>query len=186
MSVQITSKEFWAEVSAIADSVVTEYDHGVVDDIELAMSSHVTNRRWDAPRQRGKELELVEDAEELEEKVAEITRMIDNVDADDLDDVYDIIHEMVDGHEWVIYTSRAWDVAHLMRGDDNACSMFEEIGCIRSCESLDNLICRFAYCALHSNVTAEMANAVERWRVGKKADVRTIADNLRGKLCQQS
>ena len=186
MSVQITEHEFWAEVSAIADNVVTEYDHGVVDDIELAISSHVTNHRWDAPRQRGKELELVEDAEELEEKVAEITRMIDNVDADDLDDVYDKLHEITDGHEWVIYCGLAWDVARLMRGDDNACEMFEDLGYPRSGESLDNLICQFAFCALHSNVAAEMDDAIERWQIRKKSEVETIANNLKGRLCKQS
>ena len=170
MSNQITGHEFWAEVSAIADSVLTEYDHGVVDDIELAMSV----------------LELVEDAEELEEKISNVIEMIDNVDADDLDDVYDKLHEITDGHEWVIYCGLAWDVARLMRGDDNACEMFEDLGYPRSGESLDNLICQFAFCALHSNVTAEMANAVERWQIRKKSEVETIADNLRGKLCQQS
>ena len=170
MSNQITSKEFWAEVSAIADSVLTEYDHGVVDDIELAMSA----------------LELVEDAEELEEKISNVIEMIDNVDADDLDDVYDKLHEIIDGHEWVIYCGLAWDVARLMRGDDNACEMFEDLGYPRSGESLDNLICQFAFCALHSNVAAEMDDAIERWQIRKKSEVETIANNLKGRLCKQS
>lgn len=170
MSEHITDHEFWAEVSAIADSVLTEYGHGVIEDIELAIS----------------EVGCTEDAGELDEKVAEIIEMIDNVDVNSVDGVYDRIHEMVDGHEWVIYYGRAWNVARLMSGNDNACSMFEDLGCIQSGESLDNLICRFAYCALHSNVAAEMDDAVERWRIGKKTDVRTIANNLRGKLCQQS
>ena len=170
MSEHNTDREFWGEVSAIADNVLTEYGHGVIEDIELAVG----------------ELVQAEDAGELDEKVAEITGMIDNVDADDLDGVYNGIHEMVDGHEWVIYYSRAWDVARLMSGNDNACAMFEELGCIRSGESLDNLICRFAYCALHSNTAAEMDDAIERWQTGKKAEIETIADNLRGKLCWQS
>ncbi len=168
MSEHITSQEFWVEVSAIADSVITEY--GVIEDIELAIS----------------ELELVEDAEELEEKISNVIEMIDDVDVDSLDDVYDVIHEMVDGHEWVIYYSKAWDVARLMSGDDNACAMFEELGCIQSGESLDDLICRFAYCALHSNVAAEIGDAVARWQTGKKADVKTIADNLSGNYASRN
>jgi len=170
MSEHITNHEFWAEVSAIADSVLTEYGHGVIEDVDVAIS----------------DVGCAEDAGELEEKISNVIEMIDNVDADDLDDVYDRIHEMVDGHEWVIYYSRAWDVARLMSGNDNACAMFEELGGIQSGESLDDLICRFAYCALHSNTAAEMDDAIERWQTGKKAEIETIADNLRGKLCQQS
>ena len=170
MSNQITSREFWAEVSAITDSVLTEYVHGVIEDINVAIS----------------ELERVGDVEELEEKVADIIEKIDDVDVDSLDDVYDRIHEMVDSHQWVIYYSPAWDVARLMSGDNNACEMFEELGCIQAGESLDNLICQFAYCALHSNAAAEIDDAVERWQTGKKTDVETIANNLMGELCKQS
>ena len=170
MSNQITSREFWAEVSAIADSVLTEYVHGVIEDIDSAIS----------------ELDRVEDVEELEKKVADVIEMIDDVDVDSLDDVYDRIHEMVDSHQWVIYYSPAWDVARLMSGDNNACEMFEELGCVRPGESLDNLICRFAYCALHSNAVAEIDDAIERWQTDKKAEIETIANNLMGKLCKQS
>ena len=170
MSEQITRREFWAEVSAIADSVLTEYVHSVIEDIELAIS----------------ELARVEEADELEEKVADIIDMIDDVDVDSLDDVYDKIHAIVDGHEWVIYYGPAWDVARLMSGDNNAHEMFEELGCTQSGESLDNLICQFAYCALHSNVTADMDYAIERWQTAKKTAVETLANNLREGLCKRS
>lgn len=170
MNEQITRREFWAEVSAIADSVLTEYVHGVIEDINVAIS----------------ELERVADVEELEERVADIIDMIDDVDVDSLDNVYDCIHEMVDSHQWVIYYSPAWDIARLMSGDNNACEMFEELGCIQAGESLDNLICQFAYCALQSNAVAEIDDAIERWQTGKKTDVETIANNLMGKLCKQS
>ena len=163
MSEQITSQEFWDEVSAIADQVLTEYEHGVVEDIDSAIS----------------ELEQVKELEELEERVAGIIQAIDDINVDSLDDVEGKLHELVDGHEWVIYYHSAWGVAYLMRADDNACGMFKEIGCIQPGESLDNLMCQFCYYALYSNAAEEMGEALDRWRASKKTEVETIADNLR-------
>lgn len=164
MSEQITSQEFWAEVSSIANSVITEYEHDVIMDIDNTIT----------------ELARVEEPEELGERVEEIIQAIDDITVDDLDDVGDRLHEIVDGHEWVIYYHHAWSVAYLVQGDDNACVMFEELGYIQPGESLGDLICQFAHCALYSNASENMSDALERWKASKKAEVRAIVDRLQG------
>jgi len=146
----ITSVEFWAEVKSIAHNVLTEYEHSAIENIK------------DLVNERNKRAR----AEDIADKQAEIDDAIEALTIDDLDDVYDKVHEMVDGHEWVIYYSKAWDVAHLMSGDENACSEFEELANFENGKSLDDLVQQFAFCALRANVVAEMESALEEYKIG--------------------
>lgn len=151
----ITSNEFWTEITSIAKSVLTDYDHAAIENIKELVIER--NKRANA--------------EDIADKQAEIDAAIDTLTIDDLDDVYDKVHEMVDGHEWVIYYSKAWDVAHLMSDDETACSEFEDMCSIERGKSLDDLICQFAYCAINSNVVAEMESALEEYKIELKKEV---------------
>jgi acetylornithine deacetylase/succinyl-diaminopimelate desuccinylase-like protein len=160
----ITSREFWAEVKSIAHNVLTEYEHDAINSI-----SELQSELADLQAELTASLNEHEDTDELQQAIAdketEIADAIEALTTDDLDDIYDKVHEQVDGHEWVIYYSKAWDVAHLMSGDENACSEFEELCSIEHGESLDNLICQFAFCAINSNVVAEMEAALEEYKI---------------------
>lgn len=160
----ITSVEFWAEIKSLAKSVLADYDHAAIKAIE-AIKEELAGLQKDLAAAT----KTNEDTNELQQTIADKqTEIVDAIDAltvDDLDDVYDKVHEMVDGHEWVIYYGKAWDVAHLMSGDENACSEFEELASFENGKSLDDLICQFAYCALNSNVIAEMESALDEYKL---------------------
>jgi hypothetical protein len=160
----ITSKEFWAEIKSIAHNVLTEYEHDAINSIKELQAELV-----DLQNELAASLNEHEDTDELQQAIAdketEIAETIDALTVDSLDDVYDKVREQVDGHEWVIYYGKAWDVAHLMSGDENACSEFEDLGCLESGKSLDDLICQFAYCALSANVSDEIEVALEEYKV---------------------
>jgi Sec-independent protein translocase protein TatA len=160
----ITSKEFWAEVKSIAMCVIAEYEHDAIEAIKELQSELV-----EMQSELAASLNEHEDTDELQQAIAdketEITDAVEALTTDDLDDVYDKVHEQVDGHEWVIYYGKAWEVAALMSGDDAACREFEELGCLESGKSLDDLICQFAFCALRANVSEEIESALEEYKV---------------------
>jgi phosphoribosyl 1,2-cyclic phosphodiesterase len=160
----ITSKEFWAEVKSIAHNVLTEYEHDAINSIKELKKELIGLQNELAAA-----MDTHEDTDELQQAIAdketEITDAIEALTIDDLDDVYDKVHEQVDGHEWVIYYSKAWDVAHLMSGDDAACREFEELGCLESGKSLDDLICQFAFCALRANVSEAVEDVLEEYKI---------------------
>jgi hypothetical protein len=159
----ITSKEFWAEVKSIAMCVITEYEHDAIETIRELQAELV-----DLRAELAAAMDTHEDTDELQQAIAdketEIADAIEALTIDDLDDVYDKVHEQVDGHEWVIYYGKAWDVAHLMSGDDAACREFEELGCLESGKSLDDLICQFTFCALRANVSDEIESVLEEYK----------------------
>jgi hypothetical protein len=160
----ITSKEFWAEVKSIALCVITEYEHDAIENIR-ELQAELVDLRAELAAAMDTHVDTDELQQAIADKETEIADAIEALTIDDLDDVYDKVHEQVDGHEWVIYYGKAWDVAHLMSGDENACSEFEELCSIEHGESLDNLICQFAFCAINSNVVAEMEAALEEYKV---------------------
>jgi phosphoribosyl 1,2-cyclic phosphodiesterase len=160
----ITSKEFWAEVKSIAHNVLTEYEHDAINSIKELQAELV-----DLQNELAAAMDTHVDTDELQQVIAdketEITDAVEALTVDSLDDVYDKVHEQVDGHEWVIYYGKAWDVAHLMSGDDAACREFEELGCLESGKSLDDLICQFAFCALRANVSDEIESVLEEYKI---------------------
>jgi len=158
----ITSNEFRAEVTSIAHSVLTDYNHDAINSIR-GLQTELADLQNELATAYS-----VEAKEELQQAIAdketEIEEAIEALTLDDLDDVYDKVHEMVDDHEWVIYDSNAWDIAHLMSGDENACSEFEELVHFENGKSLDDLIQQFAFCALRANVSDEMGSALEEYK----------------------
>jgi hypothetical protein len=160
----ITSKEFWAEVKSIAMCVITEYEHDAIENIK-GMQSELAEMQSELAASLDEHVDTDELQQAIADKETEITDAIEALTIDDLDDVYDKVHEQVDGHEWVTYYSKAWEVAALMSSDDAACREFEELGCLESGKSLDDLICQFAYCALYANVCDEMESALEEYKL---------------------
>ena len=158
----ITSNEFRAEVKSIAHSVLTDYNHDAINSIKDLQTelADLQNELAAAYSVEAKE----ELRQAIADKETEIDAAIKALTLDDLDDVYDKVHEMVDDHEWVIYDSNAWDIAHLMSGDENACSEFEELVHFENGKSLDDLIQQFAFCALSANVSDEMESALEEFK----------------------
>jgi hypothetical protein len=155
----ITSVEFWDEIRSLALSVLTEYEHSEIEAVKELQKELTELREGQA------------ESQVITEKETEIADAIEALTVNDLDDVYDRIHEMVDNHGWVIYYSNAWNVARLMSSDENTCREFEELCCIQNGKSLDDLICQFAYCALNSNVVAEMETALEEYKETLKKEV---------------
>jgi hypothetical protein len=161
----ITSKEFWAEVKSIARGVITEYDHAAIENIR-ELQAELVDLRAELAAAMDTHVDTDELQQAIADKKTEIAETIDALTVDSLDDVYDKVHEQVDGHEWVIYYGKAWDVAHLMSSDDAACREFEDLGCLESGKSLDDLICQFAFCALRANVADEIESALEEYKLG--------------------
>jgi len=165
----ITSNEFRAEVKSIAHSVLTDYNHDAINSIKELQTelADLQNELAAAYSVEAKE----ELRQAIADKETEIDAAIGALTLDDLDDVYDKVHEMVDDHEWVIYDSNAWDIAHLMSGDENACSEFEELVHFENGKSLDDLIQQFAFCALRANVSDEMGSALEEFKEELRKEV---------------
>jgi hypothetical protein len=159
----ITSKDFWAEVKSIAMCVITEYEHPAIEAIR-EMQSELAEMQAELATALNEHEDINELQQAMADKETEIAEAIDALTVDDLDDVYDKVHEQVDGHEWVIYYGKAWEVAALMSGDDAACREFEELGCLESGKSLDDLICQFAFCALRANVSDEIESVLEEYK----------------------
>jgi hypothetical protein len=70
---------------------------------------------------------------------------------------------------------KAWQVAQLNSGDNDACSTFEDLGCLENSagKSLDDIICQFAYSAMTAHVGADIDNAVERLKTTLEAELKS-------------
>ena len=67
---------------------------------------------------------------------------------DDTQELSDIVHEIADGHQWVIYYGMAWDFVSFVRLHDfdeylEAQNILEDIG--EFCHELDTLMTKMAY-----------------------------------------
>lgn len=159
---EITSRDFYDEIEVLADSLFNDYEYGIIKDIEEKL------KELEELKEKHAELlgtdEESEVNEELESLSEEIKEMIDNMQLSDSDFDYisDYVHEIADGHEWVIYYNKAWTIARLMSSDDSTCRLFDDLGCIQSGKSLDDIICQFAYCAIEASLNDELENALER------------------------
>ena len=78
-------------------------------------------------------------------------------------DINDKLHEVIDWHEWVIYTHSAWQVMTEMRYDDITVSEFEQLSCGMDFTDLDNVATVFAYSALYGHALNELGNVLERY-----------------------
>ena len=152
----MTEKELRVEIESIAKSAITEYEYQAIADIKEKITQL---KLAEMERRNGNQ-----DESEIESLKDEISEMIDSLTIDDLDDIQDNVMEMVDGHEFVIYYSKAWDVAYHMRGNDLAEEQFEELFRHEEGMSIDDIIQQFAFSALESNVNDQLEMALEAFK----------------------
>ena len=83
---------------------------------------------------------------------------------DDTQELSDIVHEMVDGHQWVIYYAQALDLVSFVRRIDfdeyaEAQSILEDIGELTA--DLDTLASQLAYWIMYNNVYGAVQERLE-------------------------
>ena len=115
---------------------------------------------------------------ELKELIDQYHSIKDTADADTLDsllddiesaktirpheiDIHDKLHEVIDGHPWVIYTHSAWQVMTEMRYDDITVNEFEQLSCGMDFTNIDNVATIYAYSALYGHAMNEVDNVLE-------------------------
>ena len=87
--------------------------------------------------------------DEIESLAVEITREA----REDNRDIHDVLHETIDGHQWVIYCRfNAWVLAH----SSNESAMWDE-GLQDGITSHDEYMTRAAYCAMLADVCGHEA-----------------------------
>ena len=78
-------------------------------------------------------------------------------------DIYEQLHEVIDGHEWVIYTYSAWQVMGEMRHDDITVNEFEQLSCGMDFTDIDSVAMIYTYSALYGHAMNELDNVLERY-----------------------
>lgn len=64
-------------------------------------------------------------------------------------DIHDVLHETIDGHQWVIYN---WAHDWVLRWSDNSTALFDELG-PQTAEDWSTLRMRGAYMAMYADVS---------------------------------
>lgn len=82
-------------------------------------------------------------------------------------DAYDRLHEVVDGHRWIVYY--CYNMQVLMHCSD-ANAYFEDFGPIEQVDDLHDLLCKLAYAALYRDVGARLDDAIEAARKQAEQD----------------
>lgn len=82
--------------------------------------------------------------EEIESLAREITREARDEDRD----IYDVLHETIDGHQWIIYTRFH---AEVLQHTANDSAMWDE-GLNEGINSHDEYMMRAAFCAMLADV----------------------------------
>ena len=83
---------------------------------------------------------------------------------DDTQDLEDIVHEIADGHQWVIYYGMAWDFVSFVRFADlyeyeAAQEMVNDIG--ENTSDLDTLMTQMAYWLIYNIVRGAVEERLE-------------------------
>jgi hypothetical protein len=83
---------------------------------------------------------------------------------DDTQELSDIVHETVDGHQWVIYYADAWDLVSFVRQFDfseysEAKGIVDDIG--ENTADLDTLMTKMAYWIMYNNVYGAVHERLE-------------------------
>ena len=83
---------------------------------------------------------------------------------DDTQELSDIVHETVDGHQWVIYYAQALDLVSFVRRIDfdeyvEAQSILEDIGELTA--DLDTLASQLAYWIMYNNIYGAVQERLE-------------------------
>ncbi len=83
------------------------------------------------------------------ESLAEQYKAEDPVDRDDVEDAEDWLHQTIDGHEFVIYTAKAWAVCWHSQHED---AVFEDGEALGDLDNMGSIMCRAAYYAMRADV----------------------------------
>lgn len=89
---------------------------------------------------------------EYTKEVAELAASIAKEAREEGRDVADVLHETIDGHQWVIYTAYHFDV---LKHSPNDGAYFDNIGPL-TLTSLD--LAPIVYAAMEADVSAELAD----------------------------
>jgi hypothetical protein len=81
-------------------------------------------------------------------------------------DVDDLAWQFADGHEWVIYTARAWDLCDMMRRCHSdlfsqAESDFEDLGGMKHCDNVDRAMTLIAFHLMYNGIKDALAELEE-------------------------
>lgn len=93
-----------------------------------------------------------------------IDSVYEELKRDDTQELSDIVHEMVDGHQWVIYYAHAWDLVSFVRQFDfheysDAQNIVDDIG--EETAYLDTLMTKMAYWIMYNNVYGAVYERLE-------------------------
>ena len=93
-----------------------------------------------------------------------IDSVYDEFKRDDTQELSDIVHETVDGHQWVIYYADAWDLVSFVRQFDfseysDAQNIVDDIG--EETAYLDTLMTKMAYWIMYNNVYGAVYERLE-------------------------
>lgn len=98
---------------------------------------------------------------EYSKEVTELAQTVAKEACDENRDVSDVLHETIDGHQWVIYTAYHFDV---LKHSPNDGAYFDEIGEL-TLTSLD--LAPIVYAALAADVRAELPDLGDCSECGK-------------------
>lgn len=71
---------------------------------------------------------------------------------------HDLVHEAVDGHQWIIYTSYNLDV---LKHSRNESAYFADFGALEGCNSFSEVTVKLAYAAMSRDVFEALAELPE-------------------------
>ena len=91
-------------------------------------------------------------ASEYAEEITALARSLEEQCQESGSDVSDVLHEMIDGHQWVIYTHLAREV---LLHSDNDCEIFDVVGPVEVSD-WGTLFSQAAYFAMVSDVSGEI------------------------------
>ena len=134
------------EAENIIENIFNDYDIPQITELkELINKYHI--------------IKDIADADILESLLDDIesAKTINSYDID----ITDYLHEVIDGHEWVIYCHSAWQVMTEMRNDDITVVQFEQLSCGMDFTDLDKVAQIYAYSALYGHAMNEFENVLE-------------------------
>ena len=78
----------------------------------------------------------------------------------DEDRIQDMIHETVDGHQWIIYTHYNIEV---LQHSNNHDAYFDNFGPLAA-DGFSDAMAKMAFAAMYQDCQEEVSDALERWR----------------------
>lgn len=81
-------------------------------------------------------------------------------------DLYDVVHEMVDGHQWIIYTAYHHQV--LQWSTQDAAALFDDMGGPDMKQGWDHVVQQAAYLVFHADVMEAAQEAFDALTAGEE------------------